>query len=301
MFSLTFVIPGKDVDSLLNSLEALNVNSVSVFENVERGFSDKTIDSDLSIFLNDLPTANYFCVESFHSDVNELNIARKAIELEFSGSILETIIKNIDEKDWIEAYLKELKDIQIGRFFIYNSDIKDITHSNNLIPIKINSSMAFGSGDHETTSSCIEAIEMLDDSQFKPNSILDMGCGTGILGICALKIWPNAKLLGIDIDEDAVGISNRNYISNGVIANAVTGGSIAQTKEFDLILCNILKAPLIDFAKSFYDSLSVGGCVVLSGFIMSQYEEILLKYESLGFSKLFEIIKKEWCCLALKK
>ena len=142
----------------------------------------------------------------------------------------------------------------------------------------------------------------LNNNGFVPQDVLDMGCGTGILGICASKIWKNLKLIGIDIDPEAVRITKENYELNNVDAEAIVGSEVSEIRRrFDLIFCNILKQPLIDLCPGFSKIMDSGSYIITSGFIISQEKEVLDAYKTEGFAVENRIQLDDWLSIAFRK
>lgn len=295
MISCKFIISHKEIGNLNYLLEEQELYNVSIFENPKLGFSE---DSDE----NGFPIAKFFEVEIFLNEIKEAKNLQKILNDKFPQNIQKFQINKLDNKNWVGLYLKELKPITLGNFYFYNDSIQEKTCNSDLIPIKLNSALAFGSGHHQTTQGCIFNAKFLKNNLFCPTDILDMGCGTGILGICALKLWPDANLLGIDIDPEAVKITLDNYHANNIKAKSIVASDLSSiNKKFDLIFCNILKQPLLDFAQSFYEKLNTGRYIITSGFIKSQENEVIDKYQALGFKMINKILMEDWLSILFEK
>src|ERR1700677_1101986 len=147
----------------------------------------------------------------------------------------------------------------------------------NMIPVIMESSRAFGTGEHNTTKGCVEAMEAISDMNI--TSVMDVGTGTGILAIAASKIWPSAEVIGSDIDEVAVKVAEEHAkINNADIELKVADGIPSYSGKVDLIVSNILKEPLIELVGKFHEALSERGVVILSGFLDYQSDEVLEAY-----------------------
>ncbi|MDR1233876.1 MAG: 50S ribosomal protein L11 methyltransferase [Holosporales bacterium] len=293
MFVLRFSIQSEYLELLDDALEELGCDNYSAFENLILGFSDNRLDD------SGFPITNFFMIEVFCQLKDDISKNINILQNKFHEKIQDIKIDELRKEDWVESYIKELRPIICGSFYVYNESMRDITIAENLIPIKINSALAFGSGHHQTTQACILNLLKLSMTE-PPKEILDMGCGTGILGICALKMWKESRLIGIDIDPDATKISNENYRLNEVNGNAITSSSVPH-QYFDLIMCNILKQPLINFHHDFAIATKTEGHIIISGFIMSQEEEIMDHYRSVGFSVVNTIYQDEWVSILLTK
>ncbi len=293
MHKIVFKVSHSDIKDIQNFLDACETESFSIFEYEKMGFS-KDLDE------NGFPIADCFVVEIFDQSIAFLHI----LEERFGNLIQEPKIENVDNNDWVAQYIRELKPVIIDGFYIYNDNFEKDLIENGLIPVKINSALAFGSGDHQTTKACISMLQYLKKNAFYPKDVLDMGCGSGILAICAFKIWENLTVKAIDIESDAVQISKENFKINSVDGEVFQGSDVSiynNLSSFDLILCNILKKPLEDLASSFYEVLRPGGMIVTSGFITSQYDDIEKCYINQGFENHHQIRIDDWCSVLFKK
>ncbi|MDR3224224.1 MAG: 50S ribosomal protein L11 methyltransferase [Holosporales bacterium] len=289
MISCNFVAERSFEKAIDEFLQSIGITGFSCFENQALGCSE-----DVDEF--GFPMVKFFNFEVFVDSSIEAENVHMSLVNQFKAAVSDFQVKEVREEDWSRLYLRELKPILCDRFLITSKHTPEVIH------ITLNSSLAFGSGHHQTTQGCLVNMLHLLDIGFSPQSVLDMGCGTGILGIGALKLWKNAKLLGIDIDKDAVKISEENYCANEINAKAVVADWLHESERYyDLILCNILKQPLIDMGESFYGSLNSHGYIIASGFIKQQAPEVIGCYESLGFAKVNEINMDEWISILFEK
>lgn len=215
----------------------------------------------------------------------------------------EVTLQQIEDKDWVAEYQKQLKPIKIGRFFITSSSISAKCPSGK-IPIYIEASRAFGTGDHATTTLCIEAMNHFKDQ--KVNTVFDIGTGSGILSFVAEKIWPSAKILACDIEEVSIKIAKENGLCNNsnvcFYQNSEQGLSIPKGWEakFDLVVSNILASPLILMSQVIKSLSHENTLVILSGFLDYQLSNVVEAYNSSGFAVLNCLQKDRWVTLMLK-
>ena len=163
----------------------------------------------------------------------------------------------------------------------------------------LDSNMAFGTGEHETTSMCVELMQ----EYIKPSSVcIDVGCGSGILGISAIKLGAQKAYL-TDIDMIAVESSLHNCELNGVAAQTVVAHSnlLENTDvQGDIMMANITGEVLKMLAPSIPKNLKSDGVLILSGIIESRLEMVKKAYEEVGMRVVFERRKGEWFALVLK-
>ncbi|MCV6607101.1 MAG: 50S ribosomal protein L11 methyltransferase [Campylobacterales bacterium] len=201
-------------------------------------------------------------------------------------------IREKSQKDWVEEYKKSVKPIKIGRFYIRP---EWIAKSEDLKDVIINPSLVFGTGDHFTTGSCVEA---LDEITKEGEALLDVGCGSGILALVGRKL--GAKVSLCDTDELAIINSKENFQLNGETYENMWVGSANSTKEtYDIVVANIVSDVIVFIKRDLKSKVKSGGKLILSG-ILRKYEEKVLE----NFSE-FEILDKkqnqEWVTLILRK
>ena len=140
-----------------------------------------------------------------------------------------------------------------------------------------------------------------------PIRLMDLGCGSGILSIASIRLWPSVKVTALDIDNDAVQTTLENSKLNKVFRQIRCKQSYGfpkikpgTSKKFDVIVANILAKPLIDLAPHSTSYLDLGGYLILSGLLKAQEREILAIYNSLGFRLIERRRIKEWTTFILR-
>lgn len=192
----------------------------------------------------------------------------------------------LQQRDWVSEVQKSFPPIRSGRFFVYGSHYQDDLPEN-VTPILIDAGMAFGSGEHETTSTCLQALDDLGNGR-DFNRLLDMGCGSGILAIAMAKIWKK-QVVAADIDPIAVAVTEENAKRNQeadklicCISDGYDNAVIGKRAPYDLIVANILARPLVELAPELAKHLAEDGVAVLSGLLDRQEAEVLAAHEAQG-------------------
>ena len=213
---------------------------------------------------------------------------------------------NFNDRDWIAEIKKKSKPIVIDQFCIYNSHHK--LKDNALIPIVIDPTRAFGTGEHYTTKNCIKALCYLQKHYNDiPEKMLDIGCGSGILAIAMAKLW-GKHLIAADIDEQSVVTTNENIKLNQVdhlITTYLSDGyncpQITKSIPYDLITCNILAQPLISMAPDLAKHLKIGGKGILSGFLVNQEQQVIHTHEAQALKVIHRIVEDNWSTIIVEK
>lgn len=211
----------------------------------------------------------------------------KALEIE-----CETTLIKKENIDWIKQYQESVKSVEVGNFYIRPSWDKAKEDKINII---IDPALSFGSGHHETTSSCIEAIS----SYVKPeNTVLDVGTGSGILAIAASKL--GAKVDICDTDPVCIKDTISNYELNRTSFHESWVGSANTTrKKYDVVIANIVADVLVFIASDLKKCLNKDGILVISGILDKHIDKVLRKFKDLEQLKL--IHKNEWITVVFKK
>ena len=206
----------------------------------------------------------------------------------------------MEDRNWNEEWEKQgFEPIVIGNNIVIYDAKHDSLTDDDKITIGIDTKQAFGTGTHETTRMIISALLTID---IKEKRILDCGCGTGILGIAALKLGA-AQAVGYDIDEWSVNNSKHNAQINGIDNMQVLHGNVHVLTHvngiFDIVLANINRNILLADLPAFKEVLSKQGTIILSGFYTEDVPVLTTKAEELGLSKVKEMTNNNWACIVL--
>src|SRR5690606_12476236 len=195
--------------------------------------------------------------------------------------------------------------VSAGGFYVYGSHETGEPPAG-LVPIRIDAAQAFGTGHHETTTRCLEAIDRaLKRRRYR--AMLDVGTGTGVLAI-ALAKRTRTPVLATDIDpvavRTAVDNARQNEVGNYIIAVEASGldhRQIASGAPYDLIVANILAGPLTALAPAVGRAADHGATIILSGILDAQAARVVAAYASQSVVLRQKIVKNEWVTLVLEK
>jgi ribosomal protein L11 methyltransferase len=229
--------------------------------------------------------------DSFDNLIKELTNYVKELEKIFNTKIeLDIKIEKKSNKDWIKTYQESVKPVEIDEFYIHPSWYPP---KEDKINILIDPALAFGSGHHETTRSCVFALKKYVNEN---STLLDVGCGSGILGIVAAKM--GAIVDACDTDPLAVKSAKENFELNNVkYKNIWQGSATGADKQYDIVVANIIADVLIFIARELKDK--VKNYLILSGIIEKYKDKVLKKYTD--FELVEEIKENEWVTLILKR
>lgn len=231
--------------------------------------------------------------------------AFNAIAREVLGGEVSFAVEAIDPTvNWVAKSLEGLKPVLAGGFYVYGSH--EDAPPPGVTGIKIDAAQAFGTGHHETTTGCLEAIDRVLKRR-RYTSMIDVGTGTGVLAI-ALAKRTHLPVLATDIDPIAVETTIENARDNGVsrhiIAIEATGldhRQIVAGAPYDLVVANILAGPLVALAPAVRKVTQMGATIILSGILNTQANRVISAYGLQRIVLKQRIEKKEWTTLVLER
>ncbi len=197
-----------------------------------------------------------------------------------------------ENEDWIAKYKESIKPVEVGSFYIHPSWESPAEGKRNIM---IDPALAFGSGHHETTAGCIESLEKRVEKGMR---LLDVGCGSGVLGIAASML--GAEVDACDTDPLAVENALKNFELNGLEARRIWEGSASKSDDvYDIVVANIVADVLCMISKDLKRAVSEGGILILSGILDTKESLVEIAFE--GFELLETISKNEWRTKIYKK
>lgn len=217
----------------------------------------------------------------------------KKLSLSLKKNIHVEIEKQIKKnEDWIKKYQDSIKPVLVGDFYIRPDWEKEDENKNNII---INPALAFGSGHHESTYG---SILQLQNYLKKNDTLLDVGCGSGILAIVAAKLGAVVDIC--DTDELAVKSAKENFELNDVQFHDSWIGSVSGLdKEYDVVVANIIADVLIMLSNDLKNSVKKDGYLILSGILEKYIDKVEKKFSTMKLIKKYK--KNEWFTLVFKR
>lgn len=280
-----------------------DVNDIIALQNDKRTFWDY-MDDELTAEGSDVLVKCFLPLDIAEENVRSIRADLEALRERSAGFVelgsLESTCREIDGDDWIDVWKKHFRPIHIGGRVVVCPEWIAYEPAADEVVIKLDSNMAFGTGEHETTSMC---LELLQETMKEGDTMIDVGCGSGILGIAGIKLGAKFAYL-TDIDYVAVKSATHNAALNGVqdkvkvalsdlLENADVRGEIMTANITADILCRL--------AGSIPKNLKEGGTLILSGIIEPKLAQVIQTYEGLGLQKICQKRKGEWFALAFKK
>ncbi|MEG8052649.1 50S ribosomal protein L11 methyltransferase [Sphingomonas aerolata] len=184
-----------------------------------------------------------------------------------------------------------LEPLSVGRFFVHTRAHADAVPAGKRAFL-IEASRAFGTGHHETTSGCLAMLDGLADAAPGERfaNVIDIGTGTGLLAFAAADLWPDAAVMGTDIDPVSIEVTQENADLNGVagidlvVADGTLDDAIVARAPYDLVIANILAGPLVSMAPEIASIADAGATIVLAGLLETQRAGVVAAYEACGCS-----------------
>lgn len=269
MFELLLVCPQADVDAVSDTLEALDALSVSVED------ADAGSDQENALFGEPgmPPPAQAWeqsRVTALFSNLASAEAARRAVQQLHGTEFSHTAIQAVPEQDWVRLTQSQFDPVEITpEFWVVPSWHTAPEQARTVL--RLDPGLAFGTGTHPTTGMCLRWIAQHPGQA----SVLDYGCGSGILAIGA-ALCGGGKVVAVDIDPAAVLASQTNAVANGV--HIASGTPELAVGMYSLVVANILATPLKVLAPLLCKHVAPGGRLLLAGILERQCEELTQAY-----------------------
>lgn len=280
-----------------------DVNDIIALQKDKRTFWDY-MDDDLAAPQSDVLVKCFLPVDIADENIRSINADLELLQERSAGFIslgtLETSRREIEGDDWIDVWKKHFRPIHIGGRVVVCPEWIPYEPKEGEVVIKLDSNMAFGTGEHETTSMC---LELLQEYLREGDTVIDVGCGSGILGISAVKLGAKFAYM-TDIDYVAVRSAEHNAALNGVAERVkIDLSDLLENAEVrgEVMTANITADILCRLSESIPKNLKEGGTLILSGIIEPKLAQVISAYEGIGLKLVKQARKGEWFALAMRK
>jgi ribosomal protein L11 methyltransferase len=236
---------------------------------------------------------------------------KAALAALFEGAAPAINIEALPPADWITLSQLGTAPIRAGRFHVHTPDYPADPAAIDLV---IPASQAFGTGQHKTTAGCLEMMGAIRASGADVRAIADIGTGTGLLGFAALALWPRARVTLSDIDPVCVPVVEANAALNRIALGPGRGAAIMVVVDgmddpllrlrgpYDLLIANILAAPLVGLAPGFGAAVAPGGSLVLAGLLAGDQEIAVRRaMRAAGFRMAARLQRGDWAILWMRR
>lgn len=267
-------VPRESVDALIEALSEGDI-CASSWDDVEQA------QSRLSIFLADASAA---------PGVSQALVAAGRTE----GLELHPATDLLPEQDWAESWKRFFRVQRVSERIVIRPSWEAYEAQPGDVVVDLDPGMSFGTGNHATTQACLVFLDQLALADVG-RSVLDMGCGSGILAIAARKLG-FVEVAAFDNDPDAVAIARENAADNSVGVVFEVCDLAQNTRQADVVVANILAPVLIDHAGVIVASVKPGntGALILSGILDTQYAAVRAAFEAQGFAETRSLLIGEW-------
>lgn len=237
---------------------------------------------------------------------------KAAIAALFADGAPEFHSELLPETDWVTESQKGIEPIRAGHFYVHTPEFppsKDLALRSFAIP----ASLAFGTGQHETTSGCLAMLGEMKARGTVVRNFADIGTGTGLLAFAGLHLWPQALATASDIDAICLDVVQTNAAMNQVAMGAGAGALTMVVADgmdqpllrarapYDLIIANILAGPLIELAADFGAALVPGGSLLLAGLLETQEAQVRAACRRAGLRLAARLVNGDWSILWLRR
>ena len=205
-------------------------------------------------------------------------------------------VRAVQDQVWERAWLTGWKSLRFGRRLWVCPSAAEPPSDRQAIVVRLDPGLAFGTGTHPTTALC---LQLLDSLPVAGRTVIDYGCGSGILGVAALKLGA-ARVIAVDIDPQALIAARDNARRNDVAQNITVQGIEAELPSAFCVVANILAGPLIELAPTLTLACEPGGHLLLSGLLRTQAYAVKGAYAS-DFDMVQVIERDEWCCIHARR
>lgn len=284
------------VSEILSRVASGGISVEPGFELIDEGLGARIDPGRPAIVRAYLPAGDRAALERMVGEVAEALGHLQAFGLRPIGELRTRIV---DEADWADAWKVHFPVLRVGRRVVVRPTWRRHRRKPDDVVLALDPGMAFGTGLHPTTRLCLAAIESLADRGALANArVIDVGCGSGILAIAALKLGA-ATALGVDTDpiaiEATVANARRNALARRIRARA--GSLPSGEPAFDVVLANLIAGVLVPLAPRLRNELRESGTLLASGIIVDRESEVRLALEEAGLRVRGRSAEGDWVAL----
>jgi ribosomal protein L11 methyltransferase len=313
-YEIEFPLADLSVESVEEALLDIGANSITF---VDRG--DEPVlepkPGEIRLWRDTLVRALFQAgADAAPSDVTPDEVAHRLERLAgaLGSHITQTArLRGVADQDWERVWLADWKSMRFGRRLWVCPTAAEPPQDPEAVVVRLDPGLAFGTGTHPTTALC---LQILDSLPVSGRNVIDYGCGSGILGIAALKLGA-AHVLAVDIDPQALLATRDNAIRNGVSPNievrGVDAAGIAPRTAPGAapgaglppafcVMANILAGPLIELAPTLTAACEPSGYLLLSGLLKTQAYAVKAAYSS-AFGMVRVVERDDWCCIYARR
>jgi ribosomal protein L11 methyltransferase len=205
-------------------------------------------------------------------------------------------VRPVEDRDWERVWMKDWKSMRFGRRLWICPTAAEPPGDHHAVVVRLDPGLAFGTGTHPTTALCLQILDSLPLSGLR---VIDYGCGSGILGLAALKLGA-AHVTAVDLDPQALLATRDNAIRNGVASSIDVCGIESDLAPAQCVLANILAGPLIELAPKLTGACAPGGYLLLSGLLKTQAYAVKAAYAP-AFAMVQVVERDDWCCIYARR
>jgi ribosomal protein L11 methyltransferase len=205
-------------------------------------------------------------------------------------------VRRVENQEWERVWLTDWKSMRFGRRLWVCPTAAEPPPEADAVVVRLDPGLAFGTGTHPTTALC---LQILDSLPISGRSVIDYGCGSGILGIAALKLGA-AHVWAVDLDPQALLATRENALRNGVSLGIDVLGVEGRLQPAYCVMANILAGPLIELAPKLTQACEPGGYLLLSGLLTTQAYAVKAAYAAA--CDVVQVVERdEWCCIYARR